>query len=357
MPRHGLSVSHGPLRVQLQGISLFTRHKYQCQSSRYAPHVQQMIQQGLASAEGFLASLTASYDEYWHDVGVPRHISVLYVDLANVWDFEQMCQRRLPEEQHLHSLDRVYKAFAPRLAFVRWPQSPAFSYVSHVWPTEKEMRRQYKVLWRQVHLNQHRDDWRSPVQCRVCLVQPPSMLLTLLGRKLQERSPMRRAIKAVDISCSVFLIATFLYTPPTSFQVRAESLAPLQQGAHLQSASFAIMKKAPFKRQLLFVLDMAVCLEPAAVVATFCLEQTIHQYTSEKDGRHTHCWHAAFLMSVSATSQGASSVCERVGSLLHGLEGGETVIHPARVADRLRITVAQIEATVPNSNHIYFISL
>ena len=217
------------LRVQLQGISLFTRHKYQCQSSRYAPHVQQMIQQGLASAEGFLASLTASYDEYWHDVGNPRHISVLYVDLANVWDFEQMCQRRLPEEQHLHSLDRVYKAFAPRLAFVRWPQSPAFSYVSHVWPTEKEMRRQYKVLWRQVHLNQHRDDWRSPVQCRVCLVQPPSMLLTLLGRKLQERSPMRRAIKAVDISCSVFLIATFLYTPPTSFQVRAESLAPLQQ--------------------------------------------------------------------------------------------------------------------------------
>ena len=302
-----------------------------------------MIQQGLASAEAFLSLLHSSYQEYWHDVGVPKHISDLSADLAKIWDFENMCENRSPDEAHLDSLDRVYATLRQRLALVRWPQSPEFNYVRKEWPLSKELRRQYKVLWYKVHLN--RTLWLSPRECQVCLVKPPSILVTLLGRKLQEQSPVRRAIKAVDITCVVFSIATFLWKPPRSFNVRAESIAALKccEGDTLQPGAFAIMKKAPFKQKLVFVLHVAHTVEPASVVATFCLDPSFHRYKSTQFGE-THCWHATFLLAVSATCQGASSVCERIGSFLHGLEAGESVIHPARVADRLRIKVAQVEA-------------
>lgn len=122
------------------------------------------------------------------------------------------------------------------------------------------------------------------------------------------------------------------------------SVALLQQGSRLEIGAFATMTKAPFKQKLIFILEITWSLQPAAVTGSFLLEKSMHELTSAVTGRRTHCWHAAFLLAACATAQGASSVCERVGSLLHSLENGETVIHPARVADRLRIRVSQIEA-------------
>lgn len=171
-----------PCRSEVQGLTLFNKHLYQCQTSRLVPYAQQMVQQGLACVEDFLQLLITSYEEYWHDVGLPRHISMLNKDLACVWDFDTMCMQRSPGADHLQSLDRVYALYRPRLAYVRWPTSPDFQYVQHAWPDQQGMQRQYKVLWHKVHLDRSHSEWRTPVQCRVCLVQPPSMLLTCLGR-------------------------------------------------------------------------------------------------------------------------------------------------------------------------------
>lgn len=305
-----------------------------------------MVQQGLASVEGFLQLLIASYEEYWHDVGVPRHISSLNENLATVWNFDAMSMQRSPGSEHLQSLDHVYGIFKPRLVHVRWPTSQDFRHVQHVWPDQKEMHRQYKVLWNKIHLDRAHCEWRSPVECRASFVQPPAMLLTCLGRKLQEVTPERRSVKAVDLTCLVFLIVTFLWKPPSNFKVRPASVALLQHGGRLKTGAFAMMTKAPFKQKLIFISEISWSLQPAAVAASFFLEKSMHQLTSKATGRRTHCWHAAFLLLASTTAQGASSVCERVGSLLHGLEKGESSIHPARVADRLRVRVAQIEAGV-----------
>ncbi|CAE7699585.1 unnamed protein product, partial [Symbiodinium sp. CCMP2592] len=309
-------------------LSLFHKHLYQCSTSRFVPYAQQMVQQGLASVEGFLQLLIASYEEYWHDVGVPRHISSLNENLATVWNFDAMSMQRSPGSEHLQSLDHVYGIFKPRLAHVRWPTSQDFLHVQHVWPDQKEMHRQYKVLWNKVHLDRSHCEWRSPVECRASLVQPPAILLTCLGRKLQEVTPERRSVKAVNLTCLVFLIASFLWKPPSSFKVRPASVALLLRGGRLETGAFAMMTKAPFKQKLIFISEISWSLQPAAVAASFFLEKSMHQLTSRATGRRTHCWHAAFLLLASTTAQGASSVCERVGSLLHGLEKGESSIHP-----------------------------
>ena len=60
--------------------------------------------------------------------------------------------------------------------------------------------------------------------------------------------------------------------------------------------------------------------------------------------RMTHCWHVCYRLAVSARAQSASSSCERIGWHLHALEAGESNISAARVADKLRLKVAQVEA-------------
>ena len=164
---------------------MFTTHKYQCATSRYAPVVEQMIQQGLASAQAFLESLISSYDDYWHDVGVMTHIRVLYADLAKITKYgtSAKCVGNIGLRNRTCPVWIVL--MLPRLSLARWPHSGNFGYITRTWPAAKEMRRQCKVLWHKVHTNSDRRDWQ-PLQCVVCLAQPPSMLLTTLGRRLHE---------------------------------------------------------------------------------------------------------------------------------------------------------------------------
>ena len=110
------------------------------------------------------------------------------------------------------------------------------------------------------------------------------------------------------------------------------------------------MKTAPFKKQLLWVMHVDWSLQASSVVASFCLEQSMHRHTSAA-GRSTHCWHASYLLAVSATGQGASSVCgelalfcvawspARASSIRQesppnegGLSGGQEVCHARKYA-------------------------
>ena len=60
--------------------------------------------------------------------------------------------------------------------------------------------------------------------------------------------------------------------------------------------------------------------------------------------KRTHCWHVAFMLTLSCASQSASSSCERVGSYLHDMSDGETCMAAARIADRLRLRIEGVEA-------------
>ena len=81
-----------------------------------------------------------------------------------------------------------------------------------------------------------------------------------------------------------------------------------------------------------------------AICAAIMLDKSLHIYTSLKSGKVTHCWHIAVLLCMSLSTQSASSSCERIGSLLHNLEDGESRISAGRIADRLRLKVAGVEA-------------
>ena len=79
-----------------------------------------------------------------------------------------------------------------------------------------------------------------------------------------------------------------------------------------------------------------------AIAAAIMLDKSLHIYT--KSGKVTHCWHSAVLLCMCLSTQSASSSCERIGSLLHNLEDGESRISAGRIADRLRLKVAGVEA-------------
>ena len=81
-----------------------------------------------------------------------------------------------------------------------------------------------------------------------------------------------------------------------------------------------------------------------AIAAAIMLDKSLHIYTSMKSGKVTHCWHIAVLLCMCLSTQSASSSCERIGSLLHNLEDGESRISAGRIADRLRLKVAGVEA-------------
>ena len=79
-----------------------------------------------------------------------------------------------------------------------------------------------------------------------------------------------------------------------------------------------------------------------AIIKDLLADRALHRFTSES-GRSTHCWHASFLLCMCCTCNSASSECERIGSMLHSLESGDSAIYAARVANRLRLRVAQFE--------------
>ena len=81
-----------------------------------------------------------------------------------------------------------------------------------------------------------------------------------------------------------------------------------------------------------------------AIAAAIMLDKSLHIYTSMKSGKVTHCWRIAVLLCMCLSTQSASSSCERMGSLLHNLEDGESRISAGRIADRLRLKVAGVEA-------------
>ena len=79
-----------------------------------------------------------------------------------------------------------------------------------------------------------------------------------------------------------------------------------------------------------------------AIAASVMLDRSLHTFRSDT-GRTTRYWHVAFLLCVCLSTQRASSSCERIGSLLHGLEDGESRT-AARIADRLGLKVSGFEA-------------
>ena len=80
-----------------------------------------------------------------------------------------------------------------------------------------------------------------------------------------------------------------------------------------------------------------------AIIKDLLADRALHRFTSEQSGRTTHCWHACFLLCMCCTCNGASSECERIGSVLHSLETGDSAIYATRVANRLRLRVAGFE--------------
>ena len=77
-----------------------------------------------------------------------------------------------------------------------------------------------------------------------------------------------------------------------------------------------------------------------SIIKDLLADKALHRFTSEQSGRTTHCWHASFLLCMCCTCNSASSECERIGSMLHSLESGDSAIYAARVASRLRLRVA-----------------
>ena len=80
-----------------------------------------------------------------------------------------------------------------------------------------------------------------------------------------------------------------------------------------------------------------------AIAASVMMDRSLHTFRSDT-GRTTHYWHVAFLLCVCLSTQSASSSCERIVSLLHGLEDGESRTAAARIADRLGLKVSGFEA-------------
>ena len=96
---------------------------------------------------------------------------------------------------------------------------------------------------------------------------------------------------------------------------------------------------------MIFLLSRHGDANPQAIAASVMLDRSLHTLSSETgNGRTTHAWHVAFLLCLCLSTQSASSSCERIGSLLHGLEDGESRIAAARIADRLRLRVSGFEA-------------
>ena len=210
-----------PLNPRLQGLELFREDKYQCATSRHVPAVHQLTQVGLRAGFSFLTCLVEAYDAYWGDTGVPQHLQNLFQDMGAAWDFRAMMRHPRPSQEAINALTRLYKAFQWRLQHVRFPRH--FPHVEHTWPTFKSMTRQFRVLWYSVWLGRLRPEWSEPTAFHVSLVAPPAMLLTMLGRKLQAAGSSGRRVDAVQVSCHVSRILSFL-KQEACFQVSPKPL-------------------------------------------------------------------------------------------------------------------------------------
>ncbi|OLQ04571.1 hypothetical protein AK812_SmicGene12336 [Symbiodinium microadriaticum] len=333
-----------PQRPELQGISMFQHHYVQCQTSRLVPLTHHAVQVALSAAADFLQSLIDSYDEYWGTVGVPANLTDLYSQMSVCWAFTDVIsgKERRPTEAACQAMLQLMRRFQPKLRSFEWPDAQDFPHVTRRWPDEKQLRRQYLVFWTILHRRSHlHHDWLHVQRCKVSFVSPPSFLMHVLS------VCWHGAASGNTLDCLSDLVWRFLARDDASFHVEATSLGPCScnMSGILRPGHFCeVLRPRCIQGRAVYVLSVEGHANAEAIAATVMLDKSYHLYTSSKVGKTTHAWHIAFLLCLCVSTQSASSSCERIGSFLHNLEEGESRISAARIADRLRLKVAGVEA-------------
>ena len=237
---------------------------------------------------------------------------------------------------------QLMRRFQPKLRSFEWPDAQDFPHVTRRWPDEKQLRRQYLVFWTILHRRSHlHHDWLHVQRCKVSFVSPPSFLMHVLS------VCWHGAASGNTLDCLSDLVWRFLARDDASFHVEATSLGPCScnMSGILRPGHFCeVLRPRCIQGRAVYVLSVEGHANAEAIAATVMLDKSYHLYTSSKVGKTTHAWHIAFLLCLCVSTQSASSSCERIGSFLHNLEEGESRISAARIADRLRLKVAGVEA-------------
>ena len=153
-----------PVRPALQGVPLFRKHVPACETSRYEPEVQRLLQRAAQAVEHFLKALHASYAAYWTDIGVPTHLQKLLPDMSCCWDLDTLIAGSQPQGQY-DALERLRLHFKSQVdAGTRWPD---FNYVEKSWPSQKETQRQYRVFRAILNEQKKHHCWEQVEQCHV----------------------------------------------------------------------------------------------------------------------------------------------------------------------------------------------
>ena len=250
-------------------------------------------------------------------------------DMSCCWDLDTLIAGSQPQGQY-DALERLRLHFKSQVdAGTHWPD---FNYVEKSWPSQKETQRQYRVFRAILTEQKKHHCWEQVEQCHVLLVAPPRLQLRLLTALFKVSKP---CFDSSGVMCIIDTICRMLFQPPeeADFAVRPQCLECLHGSSWdlLKAGEYVRLLRGPFAKRWALVTHVTARLDVQKVAASVMLDPSLHCYCSAKSGKRTHCWHVAYMLALSCTSQAASSSCERIGSYLHDMSDGETRMAAARI--------------------------
>eukprot|EP00435_Cladocopium_sp_Y103_P069357 s418_g33.t1 len=156
-------------------------------------------------------------------------------------------------------------------------------------------------------------------------------------------------------ACQIaFLVQLFLQDTPVSWSTSASNLQSCgfgskklrglrkQRSAFTGQSRFAVCATRGTGRPqalIVYICGAERCLDENLILQSIFTEQDLVWPKPGRPKDH-HCWHAVLVLAHNALANGASSSCERIGSLLHAMHS--EFMPSARTVHRLRLREAKI---------------
>lgn len=167
-------------------------------------------------------------------------------------------------------------------------------------------------------------------------------------RLVELRSHALQSQSSNSSSQIAFLLQLFLCDAPASWSTSASGLqacgiASKRLRGHRKMRSaftglgrFAVISKLS---RMVYICNAETVVDESLVLKSVFTESALVWPRPQQPKDH-HCWHAALVLAHNALANGASSSCERIGSLLHSMHSD--CMPSARTVHRLRLREAKV---------------